>query len=560
MAPPKLIEFIPDRLYYASVTSPPQDDPETHYFSTDATLVYLPFEQDFGPLNLGQAYAFFAQLSAKLKDKNLKQKRIVYYSGTAYNYRANSITLIAMFMVCVLNRAPEDVQQIVQTIQPPLTPFRDACMGPCPYGVTVLDVMNAAQRAMKTQLFSLNSFKYDDYYFYSQVENGDLTWILPNKIVAFAGPVSQTHPFFKYHPFTPQSYIPLYQSRNVTAVVRLNEACYNKQDFVKAGIRHYDLPYPDGSIPPDRIVRQFLQIVDQESGAVAVHCKAGLGRTGTLIGLYMMKKYQFTAREVIAWLRVLRPGSVLGQQQQYMCQMEAQMRQEGKRSEMNVESFSAVQNLSQEQTQNHQPIHQPVQETRQVQQPLQQYIQEQKPQYMEQKPETRSVLQQYSNQVNYQKTQTINSPSRVAQTQAQSTRFPIVQQMYKTNQSPTLGPIYKPAITQPHQQLQSATFNQKVTQFNNSPSRPQISSIQRASSKMTSYSPMVKTAQSSRTSTQNMYSPQKKEETVAYGFGANGRVHPDVVKSPISQLKSQVAGGLPGIRSGIKGRGQISDM
>ncbi|CAL5984339.1 Dual_specificity protein phosphatase CDC14A [Hexamita inflata] len=136
----------------------------------------------------------------------------------------------------------------------------------------------------------------------------------------------------------------------------------------------------------------------------------------------------------------------------------------------------------------------------------------------------------------------------------------IVQQMYKTNQSPTLGPIYKPAITQPHQQLQSATFNQKVTQFNNSPSRPQISSIQRASSKMTSYSPMVKTAQSSRATTQNIYSPQKKEETVAYGFGANGRVHPDVVKSPISQLKSQVAGGLPGIRSGIKGRGQISDM
>ncbi|CAL5990770.1 Hypothetical_protein [Hexamita inflata] len=32
------------------------------------------------------------------------------------------------------------------------------------------------------------------------------------------------------------------------------------------------------------------------------------------------------------------------------------------------------------------------------------------------------------------------------------------------------------------------------------------------------------------------------------------------VQSPISQLKSQVAGGLPGIRSGIKGRGQISDM
>ena len=34
------------------------------------------------------------------------------------------------------------------------------------------------------------------------------------------------------------------------------------------------------------------------SGAIAVHCKAGLGRTGCLIGCYMMKHYKFTAEEV----------------------------------------------------------------------------------------------------------------------------------------------------------------------------------------------------------------------------------------------------------------------
>lgn len=30
---------------------------------------------------------------------------------------------------------------------------------------------------------------------------------------------------------------------------------------------------------------------------------AGLGRTGTLIGCYIMKHYKFTAAEVIAWIR-----------------------------------------------------------------------------------------------------------------------------------------------------------------------------------------------------------------------------------------------------------------
>lgn len=47
-------------------------------------------------------------------------------------------------------------------------------------------------------------------------------------------------------------------------------------------------------------------------------CKAGLGRTGTLIGAYLIWKYGFTAAEAIAFMRIVRPGSVVGPQQQYM--------------------------------------------------------------------------------------------------------------------------------------------------------------------------------------------------------------------------------------------------
>ena len=47
-------------------------------------------------------------------------------------------------------------------------------------------------------------------------------------------------------------------------------------------------------------------------------CKAGLGRTGTLIGAYLIWKYGFTASEAIAFMRIVRPGSVVGPQQQYM--------------------------------------------------------------------------------------------------------------------------------------------------------------------------------------------------------------------------------------------------
>jgi cell division cycle 14 len=71
----------------------------------------------------------------------------------------------------------------------------------------------------------------------------------------------------------------------------LNEPKYDKNVFIDNGIDHSDLFFIDGSVPPKNIVDEFLKISENESGAMAIHCKAGLGRTGTLIGLYAMKHF-----------------------------------------------------------------------------------------------------------------------------------------------------------------------------------------------------------------------------------------------------------------------------
>jgi Dual specificity phosphatase, catalytic domain len=114
-------------------------------------------------------------------------------------------------------------------------------------------------------------------------------------------------------------------------VVRLNRKAYHEQDFERAGISHLEQFYVDGSCPPIKILDRVVQAFESvpEGHAIAVHCKAGLGRTGTCIGAYLMKHYRFTASEIIAWMRICRPGCVIGPQQQFLKEIEQRMWQLG---------------------------------------------------------------------------------------------------------------------------------------------------------------------------------------------------------------------------------------
>ena len=70
----------------------------------------------------------------------------------------------------------------------------------------------------------------------------------------------------------------------------------------------------------------LVDIGDAAEGLVAGHCKAGLGRTGPLIALYLMRRRGFTARAAMGWLRIMRPGSVVGPQQHYLCEVDGRLR------------------------------------------------------------------------------------------------------------------------------------------------------------------------------------------------------------------------------------------
>ena len=78
----------------------------------------------------------------------------------------------------------------------------------------------------------------------------------------------------------------------------------------------FDLIFPDGSCPDNSTIDRFSRIVshfESMNQAVAVHCRAGLGRTGTIIGCYLAQQYKILdAKAMVAWMRLCRPGMVVG--------------------------------------------------------------------------------------------------------------------------------------------------------------------------------------------------------------------------------------------------------
>lgn len=122
--------------------------------------------------------------------------------------------------------------------------------------------------------------------------------------------------------FAPAFLVPILRVLGATAVIRLDAPAYDPSAFTAAGIAHHRLPFGDQATPTPAAVLRFFAIADAAPGPIAVHCAAGRGRTGTLAAMYLMRRFGFAAREAMGWIRAMRPGPAIGEQQQYLATVE----------------------------------------------------------------------------------------------------------------------------------------------------------------------------------------------------------------------------------------------
>ncbi|XP_063076286.1 cell division cycle 14Aa [Engraulis encrasicolus] len=347
-------EIIKDRLYFATLRSKPKSTPNTHYFTTDDEYIYENFYADFGPLNLAMVYRFCCKLNKKLKSFTLSRKRVIYYTNYDQRKRANAAFLIGAYAVIYLKRTPEEAYRaLISGTNVSYLPFRDAAFGNCTYNLSILDCLQGIRKALQHGFFNFETFNVEEYEHYERVENGDFNWVVPGKLLAFSGPHPKSKIENGYPLHAPEAYFPYFRQHHVTDVVRLNRKIYEGRRFSDAGFQHHDLFFVDGSTPSDLIMRRFLHICESSEGGVAVHCKAGLGRTGTLIACYLMKHYRFTAAEAISWIRICRPGSIIGPQQNFLEEKQHSMWVQGDMYRSKQRQQQQRQNRQQEQDMNH---------------------------------------------------------------------------------------------------------------------------------------------------------------------------------------------------------------
>jgi len=121
-------------------------------------------------------------------------------------------------------------------------------------------------------------------------------------------------------------YVKELKACGVTDVVRTCEPTYSPELFEKMGIKVHEMTFPDGAAPPEDLILKWNGLICQryrpkdpaDTGVVAVHCVAGLGRAPVMAVVALIEMTSIDPLDAVDKIRETQKGAINARQLKFI--------------------------------------------------------------------------------------------------------------------------------------------------------------------------------------------------------------------------------------------------
>jgi cell division cycle 14 len=132
---------------------------------------------------------------------------------------------MAAYMVIYRGYSPNQAWKKFGRFHNRILPYCHAGKQESSFELEVIDCLRGIEFALQNRWYMPEKFDVNEFFDMGKLESGDMSWILPGKILAMSSPSSSRKGL------EPRFFVPFFKENGVKMVIRLNEKMYEHSEL-----------------------------------------------------------------------------------------------------------------------------------------------------------------------------------------------------------------------------------------------------------------------------------------------------------------------------------------